>query len=346
MPLTICDWKYGKQWVYSITYDEALSELHLFAIPYHEEFGVPGHLEAVAGHIGAIRQLGQSSYNGFHHMGAGELRDLVARGWGIGNHSWSHEVIQPDMVDLELRQAKEVLEEAIGGPVLLYCSPGDNSNMADHVLAACREYGYLGAMSITDGLNRPGAELFWLNRTPLHEQFYGPFFSEYDPYRNIRHAQEEHGWIIDYCHCPLETPVHPNKDCSEAQLRRRFETVLAEGGDAVWCANPDEVIQYHLTRRHTRIEAIRETPDEQCYRLRLEGLPDAVSCRDLTLEADVPAAWCQMPLAWVNGQTMPAELVRPRRLRVTVEVTDGMEVRFAGRASGCRPSSPAAAQMT
>ena len=84
MSLTIADWKYGKQWVYSITYDEALSELHRFAIPYHEEFGIPGHVEAVAGHIGEIRQLGQSSYNGFRHMGAEELRDLVARGWGAG----------------------------------------------------------------------------------------------------------------------------------------------------------------------------------------------------------------------------------------------------------------------
>ena len=55
MALTVAPWKYGKQWVYSITYDEALSELHRFAIPYHEEFGIPGHVEAVAGHIGKIR---------------------------------------------------------------------------------------------------------------------------------------------------------------------------------------------------------------------------------------------------------------------------------------------------
>jgi peptidoglycan/xylan/chitin deacetylase (PgdA/CDA1 family) len=331
MSLTACDWKYGKQWVYSITYDEALCELHRFAVPYHEEFGIPGHVEAVAGHIGRIRQLGQSSYNGFHHMGVGELRDLVARGWGVGNHSWSHEIIEPAMVDRELRQAKEVLEEATGTPVLLYCSPGDNINMADHVLTACREYGYLGAMSITDAVNRPSEELFWLNRTPLHEQFYGPFFSAYDPYRNLRQAQETHGWIIDYCHCPLEAPIHPNKDCSEAQLRRRFEAVLSEGGDAVWCANPDEVIQYHLTRHHTRIETIRDTADEQCYRLTFEALPDAVSCRVLTLEAQVPAPWCLMPAAWINSQPVLAELVRPRCLRVTVEVTDGMEVRFGSR---------------
>jgi hypothetical protein len=276
----------------------------------------------------------------------------------VGNHSWSHQVITPEMVDREVRQAKEVLEEAIGGRVPLYCAPGDNTNMADHVLAACRACGYLGAMSLTDALNRPGDELFWLNRTALHDQFYGPFFSEFDPYRNIRHAERAHGWIIDYCHCPLEAPVHRNKDCSEAQLRRRFEAVLAEGGDAVWCANPDEVIDYHLTRRHTRVEADDERSGdgatgrrgetaEQRYRLRLDGLPSGVECRALTLEAEVPAAWCQRPVVWIGERLVApspdrpvapsslrplcAELVRPQRLRVTVEVTDGMEIVFRGR---------------
>ena len=66
MALTICKWKYDKQWVYSITYDEALEELHRFAVPFHEELGIPGHVEAVAGHLGVVRQLGQSSYNGYH----------------------------------------------------------------------------------------------------------------------------------------------------------------------------------------------------------------------------------------------------------------------------------------
>jgi hypothetical protein len=359
MPLTISPWKYGKRWVYSITYDEALCELHRFAVPIHEEFGIPGHVEAVAGHLGVVRQLGQSSYNGFHHMSPAELRDLVARGWGVGNHSWSHEIITPERVDRELGEAKEVLEEAIGQPVPLYCSPGNNTNMAPHVLEAARRYGYLGAMSITDALNRPGEELFWLNRTPLHEQYYEPFFSEYDPFRNLRHAEAEGGWVIDYCHCPLEQAVHPNKDCSASQLRRRFETVLSEGGDAVWCANPDEVIEYHVTRRHTRIEECglgtaddgRQTADGRdqnpaessavhrppsaapnphsphIYRLSLEGLPPQVVCRDLTLEAEVPAAWCERPRVWVDGRPQPAELVRPGRLRVTVEARDGMEIR-------------------
>ncbi len=88
MSLSICPWKYGKRWVYSITYDEALADLHRFAVPMHEEY--------------------------------------------------------------------------------------------------CRRYGYLGAMSLTDALNLPEDELFWTNnRTALHDHYYAPFYSAYDPYRNI-----------------------------------------------------------------------------------------------------------------------------------------------------------------
>jgi len=328
MPLSVCDWKHGKRWVYSITYDEALADLHQFAVPLHQEYGLPGHVEVVVGQIGQIRHIGNSSYNGFRHMDGDELRDLLQRGWGVGNHSWSHLLIEPGMIDLELRRARETLEETIRAPVHLYCSPGDNSNMSEPVLQACRRFGYLGAMSLTDALNRPGDELFWLNRTPLHDQYYAPFFSEFDPFRNLRHAREEKGWIIDYCHCPLEKPVHPNKDCSESQLRRRFEAVVTEGGDQVWCAVPEEVLFYHLCRRCLRIETLEEDAGEQRYRLSFDGLSKRVDQRQLTFDAEVPAAWCRSPRAWVNGRPRPAQVVRPGRLRVTVEVRQGTELAF------------------
>lgn len=332
MSLSICPWKYGKRWVYSITYDEALADLHRFAVPMHEEYGIPGHVEVVVGQMGEIRNIGNSSFNGYRHMNGTELRDLLARGWGVGNHSWSHEVITPNMVDREIGQAKEVLDEALGEPIILYCSPGDNTNMADHILDACRSYDYLGAMSLTDALNLPGDELFWINRTALHDHYYPPFYSAFDPYRNIRHAQEVQGWIIDYCHCPLETAVHPNKDCSEAQLRQRIETVLSEGGDAVWCAVPEEALSYHLMRRHARIEEVGGNgtqvgdPSAQRYRIILPELPGQVPYRSLTLEVSVPAAWCRDPRVTVDGQELAAEVLRPRVLRVTTPVENGTEV--------------------
>ena len=339
MSLSICPWKYGKRWVYSITYDEALADLHRFAVPMHEEYGIPGHVEVVVGQMGEIRHIGNSSFNGYRHMNADELRDLIARGWGVGNHSWSHEVITSETVKREIGQARQVLEEALDVPIILYCSPGDNTNMSDHVLEACRRYGYLGAMSLTDALNLPVDELFWINRTALHDHYYPPFYSAYDPYRNIRQAQENQGWLIDYCHCPLETPVHPNKDCSEAQLRKRIEAVLSEGGDAVWCAVPEEALSYHLMRRHARIEkvdggeagetggkATGSTAESQRFRIGLPGLPDQVPYRSLTMQARVPPAWCRDPRVVVDGETRAAEVVRPGVLRFTTQVRDGTVV--------------------
>ena len=326
MALSISPWKYGKEWVYSITYDEALADLHRFAVPMHEEYGIPGHVEVVVGQLGEVRKIGNSSYNGYRHMNGEELKDLIGRGWGVGNHSWTHEIITPETVDQEVGQAKEVLEEAIDESVLMFCSPGDNTNMADHVLDACRRYGYLGAMSLTDALNYPQDELFWINRTALHDHYYAPFFSAYDPYRNIKLAQARNGWMIDYCHCPIETAVHPNKDCSEAQLRERFETVLSEGGDEVWCAAPEEAMSYHLMRRHARVETVDLSDTAHHYRIHLDGLPENVPYRTLTLDVQTQAAWCRDPHIRVNGQIHTAVLVRPRLLRLTVPVENGMDL--------------------
>src|SRR6185437_3531583 len=195
---SVCVWPGDRRWVYSITFDEALSDLHRFTIPILEEFGVPGHLEVVVGQMGELRNLPGSSFHGYKHMGAEELREMIARGWGVGNHSWSHQVVNAETADLELGRAKEVLEQAIGQPVTVYCAPGSNANMNEGALAGCRRFGYLGAMGITDALNRPGDEdLLWLNRTFLHTQGYGPFFSEFDPFRNLQHARRDRGWIID-----------------------------------------------------------------------------------------------------------------------------------------------------
>ncbi|MAG36454.1 MAG: hypothetical protein CL878_09450 [Dehalococcoidia bacterium] len=278
--ITVCPWLNDKRWVYSITFDEALSDLHRFAIPILAQYDVPGHLEVVVGQIGDIRQVGTSIFNGMQHMGAEELREMVARGWGVGNHSWSHAAVNAETVDLELGKAKEVLEEAAGQPVTVYCAPGSNANMNAGALAGCRRFGYLGAMGITDALNRPDdEELLWLNRTFLHHQGYGPFFSEFDPFRNLQHAERDRGWIIDYLHCPLERPLHPHKDCSADQLRERIATVVAEGGDDVWLATVEEPLDYRRTRRHVRITT--EGPDR--YHLSAEGLPSAVQRRTVTI---------------------------------------------------------------
>jgi hypothetical protein len=328
MALRICDWKHDKRWVYSITYDEALADLHRFTIPHHEDLGIPGHLEIVVGQIGEIRNIGTSTFNGFRHMNADELKEMMARGWGVGSHAWTHHRIKPEMVDQEIRVARDVLEEAIGAPVPLYVAPNGNENLSDHVIVALREHGFLAGMSITDGVNEPALDPFFLLRTALHDNFGPPFFNAYDPYRNLRAARDRKGWIIDYLHCPLEVAMHANKDCNHLQLRARLETILSEGSDEVWCALPEEVMYYHWCRAHAAIETTTNGDGPDSYRVTLAPMPERVACRELTFEVDVSPSACQSPRVWVNGQPRMATLVRPRVLRATVDVGDGVDLRF------------------
>jgi peptidoglycan/xylan/chitin deacetylase (PgdA/CDA1 family) len=324
MGVACCTWKHGKRWVYSITYDEALADLSRFVVPAHEEFGFPGHVEVVAGQIGEVRKVGRSSYNGFRHMKAAELRDLVARGWGVGNHSWSHERVEDDL-ERELEHAKDAIEDAVEKPVTIYCAPGNNDNMVPPILDACRRYGYLAAMSVTDGINLPADELFWLNRCTIHHEMPAPWFAQFDPWRRIRQAQEAGGWVIDYCHCPLEEPVHVSKDVSYHEHRQRFEAVRTEGADA-WFAIPEDVIDYHLVRRSAKAETVQE--DALClrYRVSSERVPEAVACREVTLDIDLPEGFAAPAAVTVDGGRIEPEWSDERRVRITVDVTQPVDV--------------------
>ena len=48
--------------------------------------------------------------------------------------------------------------------------------------------------------------------------------------------------------------------------------MLDQGRDEVWYAVPEEVICYHLSRRHVRVKTLADTGAEQRYRLSFEGL--------------------------------------------------------------------------
>lgn len=276
--LKIAHWKYNKDWVYSATYDEALSQLYRFVVPVHDRLGIPGHLEVVSGHIGNIREIGSSSYNGMVHMDKVELQDMVQRGWGVGCHSYSHLGVM-DNPERELKLAKTILEDIIGQPVTIYCSPGDNSNLTPEVIKKCKEYGYLAGMSITDDLNHhKGNDLFWINRSPLHERMcQGLYDSTFDEFKRIGQAKKYGGWIVDYLHCPLEEAVHDYKDCNQEHHRMRLEAVYTLGRHDCWFANPDNVVDYRYMRNYAKI-----TGGKGRYMISTGGLPGEVVNRELT----------------------------------------------------------------
>jgi len=242
-------WKDGKRWVYSITYDEGCEALLEHALPVHRQFGVPGHVALVASQIGGPRNVPGSSYDGMMILSKEQIQALCAEGWGVSCHSMTHAGVTPENAEYEVVQSRKVLEAALDMPVRMFCVPGSNEGYPA-ARAVAEKAGYTSILTIYDEVNTPDADLLRLGRCPLHTEYPPPFYSAFDPYKRLHQAIDLQGWVIDYCHCPRPgKPIHPWKDCTVEQLAERFATVRRVGGDDVWLAEPNEVVEYLLSER-------------------------------------------------------------------------------------------------
>lgn len=242
-------WKDGKKWVYSITYDEGCEKLLEHALPIHRKYGVPGHVALVSSQIGVPRHVPGSSYDGMMILSRDQIHELLREGWGVSCHSMTHGGVTFENAQTEVVEARRVIEEALGVAVTMFCVPGDNTGLPPAVEFADAA-GYTSVLTIYDRVNTVDTDLLSLGRCPLHTEYPAPFFSVFDPYKRIHQAMELEGWIIDYCHCPMpDKPIHPAKDCTTQELERRFATVRAIGGEDVWIAEPNDVVQWLLGRQ-------------------------------------------------------------------------------------------------
>lgn len=245
-------WKHGKKWVYSITYDEGCAALLDHALAVHHRWGVPGHVALVASQIGVPRNIPGSTYNGLMILSAAQIHALRAEGWGVSCHSMTHVYISPEAAEYEVVASRKVLEKALGIPVTTFCVPNNNDCYPASLAVAARA-GYTSIMTIYDRINTMDGDPMALGRCPLHTEYPGPFYSVFDPYKRLHQAIDAGGWVIDYAHCPMPgKPLHPAKDCTIEELDKRFETVRRVGGDDVWLAEPNEVVEFILSQRRSK----------------------------------------------------------------------------------------------
>ncbi len=239
-------WKDGKKWVYSITYDEGCEDLLKHAVPIHREFGIPGHVAFVSAQLGIPRNVPGSSYHDLMTLSPDQMKGLMKEGWGASCHSMTHVGVTAENAEVEVVEAGKVLADKLGVDIPIFTVPGSNHGHPP-AIAAADAGGYKAIFTIYDKVNTFDTDLLWLGRTPLHTEYPGPFYSQFDPWKRLQQAQSTAGWVVDYCHLPLpDTPVHPAKDCTSQELRARFEAVKQFGGDDVWLAEPNEVIDFLL----------------------------------------------------------------------------------------------------
>ena len=325
-------WKYAKKWVYSVTFDEALSELHQYVIPICQKYGVPGHIEAVSSQMGQERKIGSSSYNGLHHMTAAQMREMIKMGWGVGSHSHTHEVVLANPKD-ELGMSKKLIEDAIGVPVNSFVAPGSNANLTEEVQKLLPEYGYLAGYGITDRLNKSENDnMYFLGRVPLHEKYWGTFDADYDEFKRIAQAEKENGWIVDYCHCPMPKAVHDYKDCTSDHFDDRLKAVVDFGKNNVWLANPDDVTDYIYTKKYIKLkkDLFESNQSQDVYILEDTGLPTQTVDRSLTFIMDT---WLtpESVVVTYNGNAVVVQHLESCKLFFTVTAKDGGVIKISGK---------------
>lgn len=257
----ICKWKNDAPFAYSMTYDEGTVDALASALPVHEQFGFPGHLDVVAGQIGQVRNCFGSSLNGYVHLSADELKYMVGKGWGIGNHSWSH-YVYPCHPGLDLYRevvwSKYRLEDMLGQPIRIFTIPNDKFNYAP-VIDLVKQH-YLACCYVEGAPNREGFDLhkignFMVASGKIRPR---PGWPEELLTENLSLAYLRGSWLYETSHLVAWNVPQAHKCTTPESLTARFRKLTDISGGKLWAATPDDVIDYELLRRHLSIENIRQ----------------------------------------------------------------------------------------
>lgn len=258
--VVLCTWKHDAPFAYSMTYDEGTVDTLANALPIHEQYGIPGHVDVVAGQLGRARNAFASSLNGYWHMGVDELQFLMSKGWGVGNHSWSH-YVYPCHPGLDLYReivwSKYRLEDMLDCPVRIFTIPNDTYNY-DVVLDMVKQH-YLACAFIEGGPNRKGFDLYKIGNCMVASGGFRPRpgWPEELKTENLALDFVRGSWVYETSHLCLWNVPQAHKCVTPEYMAQRFEKLREISGGKLWAAKPDDVIDYELMKRNLRIENVR-----------------------------------------------------------------------------------------
>jgi len=308
MSVEICRWKHGLAFAYSITYDEGFAGLIDHALPIHQKYGVPGHLVMVAGQLGQLRDVPSSTYHNLRrHLSPRQLRELIQEGWSVGDHSMTHGDLNVD-THSEIILSKNLIEEAIGQTVTVFHLPGADFSFAP-AARYLEEAGFLAVFFADDRLNSYDPDLFALSRTLLYVvegqptcPLYSPFPRAYDPYHRLHEALDTGGWVVDITHAVEPEPLALWKDTTPDILDARFDCLRRVGNGREWAAEPEEIVDYVLTRRAASVLDVETEGNHLRFRLELAGIPGPVKCREISVTARLSTGASRIPTVLIDGE--------------------------------------------
>ncbi len=261
LSVAICTWKYDAPFAYSMTYDEGTVDTLANALPVHQAFGFPGHVDVLPGQLGRKREAWASSLNEFLHMSVEELKYLISQGWGVGNHSWSH-YVHPTHPGLDLFRevvwSKYRLEDDLDHPVRIFTIPNDTHNYPP-VIDMVKQH-YLACAYIEGGPNRGDFDLYKIGNGVVAVGGFRPRpgWPEEMKTENLTLEFLQGSWVYETSHLCMWNVPQAHKCVTPEYMTERFQKLTDLSDGKLWAATPDDVVDYELLKRNLRIENVKQ----------------------------------------------------------------------------------------
>lgn len=333
--LRVETWKYGKRWVYSVTYDEAVKSLLDLTLPLHRQHGFPGTVAVAEGRVANGKSARTDTGGGVEdYLDQGEVQALLWEGWSVVG-LWPSHMSPEDRAPTRgapTEELREELEGLIGAPVtaLAVATIDHHHGMLPEEIA---QAGFLGVFTMEDRLNynHVDEDFYALGRSALYTVEGLPLPARtYDPYWRLHQARDTEGWLVDSAQLVSEEPADPERDVTPAILGERFAKV-AEVGD-VWYAVVNDVIDYILLRRTAHPRGYCATDDAISFYMEAPRIPERVQNRELTFTLDVPSDW-ENPVVTSDGAAVAdVSRIGEDRIRFTLPVHNGQQIRISPKA--------------
>ena len=132
--IRIADFKDAKAGAVSYTFDDGLRNQYLIAVPIMEKLQMPGTFFIIHGQVSATLQEAEAKEPGaWGGVTWEEIRTLVAKGFEIGNHGYSHknlvtQVKELEELEYEIENSANMIRKETGIFPVSFCYPYNSFN--------------------------------------------------------------------------------------------------------------------------------------------------------------------------------------------------------------------------
>jgi len=238
-----------KLWAYSLTFDDGQYSVYAYAYPELSRFGYDAGIAVIGRWVDLEHDPVASGY-----CDSDELLEMLAAGWGMFNHSYSHFSSEADITFADARAAQEAIVASLGMSPSVFTSPHVSplwgqvidENQDALGLYLVQAYSDSGDRLMTvDGPLVLGERAVHMGRDDIKHWVEGDYSYFEQAHGSALSHSGSHAWVSLHAH-----KVTYDEDWSAvaASTAHLYNTYGPGGSDEVWVAPADAVFQYWVTR--------------------------------------------------------------------------------------------------